>query len=198
MVLSDRKMKVCEIVEILKISNGSGFTILHEQLCMKKVPRFAHLTKKYNVSGTLSAVWSCFATLKRNYCVGMSQWTKQGSIILLLSTIVGLLNGSKLVRVNLSDLKRRSWLVSLFGVSCGIIFLDYLPKGKTINSKYYIALSNRLRREIVAKLPHMARKKVIFHQDNAPSHNSMRAMPNLHELRFELLPHPSFIRNLAP
>jgi len=42
------------------------------------------------------------------------------------------------------------------------------------------------------------RKKVIFHHDNAPAHTSTVAMAKLHELRFELLPHPPYSSDLAP
>ncbi|XP_023214386.1 uncharacterized protein LOC111617308, partial [Centruroides sculpturatus] len=36
-VLKDRKVKLCEIADILKISEGSVFTILHENLSMHKL-----------------------------------------------------------------------------------------------------------------------------------------------------------------
>ena len=36
-VLGDRKLKLCEIAEKLKISEGSGFTIFHEYLSMRKL-----------------------------------------------------------------------------------------------------------------------------------------------------------------
>jgi len=41
----------------------------------------------------------------------------------------------------------------------GVIFIDYLKKGHTINSEYYIALLERLAAEIAKKRPHMAKKK---------------------------------------
>ena len=37
LVLADRKMKLCEIAEELKISEGNVFTILHEHLSMRKL-----------------------------------------------------------------------------------------------------------------------------------------------------------------
>ena len=44
----------------------------------------------------------------------------------------------------------------------------------------------------------MQKKKVLFHQDNAPCHKSMKTMIKLNELSFELLPHPPFTPDLAP
>ena len=44
----------------------------------------------------------------------------------------------------------------------------------------------------------MKLKKVLFHQDNAPCQKSIATMAKLHELHFELLPHPPYFPNLAP
>ena len=80
----------------------------------------------------------------------------------------------------------------------GILFIDYLEKGRTLNSDYYIALLERLNIEIAKKWPHVAKKKVRFHQDNAPCHKSMKTMAKLHELGYELLPHSPYSPDLAP
>ena len=45
----------------------------------------------------------------------------------------------------------------------GILFIDYLKKGKTVNSNYYMPLLDRLSAEIKKKRPHMQKKKVLFH-----------------------------------
>ena len=39
---------------------------------------------------------------------------------------------------------------------------------------------------------------MLFHQDNGRLHICAVAMAKLHELRFELLPHPSYSLNLDP
>ena len=46
--------------------------------------------------------------------------------------------------------------------------------------------------------PHLKKKKVLFHQDNALCHKSMKMITKLHELGFELLPHPPYSPDLAP
>ena len=89
-------------------------------------------------------------------------------------------------------------LASVFRDGQGILSIDYLKKGRIINSEYYIALLERLKEEIAPKRPQMKKKKVLFHQDNAPSHKSIATMVKLHELHFELLPHPLFSPDLAP
>ena len=57
----------------------------------------------------------------------------------------------------------------------GILFIDYLEKGKTINSDCYMASLDRLSAEIRKKQTDMQKKKVLFHQEC-----------------FELLPHPPY------
>jgi len=62
---------------------------------------------------------------------------------------------------------------------------------------YYANLLQRLSDEIKKKRPHLAKKKVLFHQDNAPVHTSVIAMAKINELKFELLPHAPYSPDLA-
>ena len=55
-----------------------------------------------------------------------------------------------------------------------------------------------LKEEITKKQPQMKKKKVLFHQDNAPYHKSSAMMAKLHELHFKLLPYPPYSPGLAP
>jgi hypothetical protein len=81
-------------------------------------------------------------------------------------------------------------MASLFWDARGIIFIDYFEKGQTINSEYNMALLERLNDEIKKKRPHFKKKTVLFHQDNAPVHKSIKTTAKLHELGYELLLHP--------
>ena len=54
-------------------------------------------------------------------------------------------------------------MASVFWDAHSILFIDYLEKGKTINSDYYIALLDRLSVEIKKKRPDMQKKKVLCH-----------------------------------
>src|SRR5436190_22178427 len=89
-------------------------------------------------------------------------------------------------------------MASVFWDARGIIFIDYLQKGKTINGEYYANLLQRLSDEIKKKRAHLAKKKVLFHQDNAPVHTSVIAVAKINELNFELLPHAPYSPDLAP
>ncbi|KAF7277396.1 hypothetical protein GWI33_007840 [Rhynchophorus ferrugineus] len=66
-------------------------------------------------------------------------------------------------------------MASVFWDTHGIIFNDYLEKGRTINSNYFITLLELLKDEIVEKRPHYKKKKALLHQDNTPYHMSVVA-----------------------
>ena len=49
------------------------------------------------------------------------------------------------------------------------------------NGEYYANLLQRLGDEIKEKRPHLAKKKMLFHQDNALVHTSIIAMAKINE-----------------
>ena len=63
--------------------------------------------------------------------------------------------------------KTQQWagkvIAPVFSDAHGILFIDYLEKGKTINSDYYMVLLDQLSAEIEKKRPHMQMKKVLYH-----------------------------------
>ncbi|KAL7724756.1 hypothetical protein ACLKA6_008633 [Drosophila palustris] len=188
-IMSDRKVKVREIADILKISAGSVHTIIHEHLGIKKVfskwvPRLLTPEQKQQRIDESKSCLDMFTRNKseflRRYITMDETWIHHFT----QSQIGSLLSGMQPVKAAQSDQRRSSWLAR---------------RGRqTINSDYYMALLERLKDEIAKKRPHMAKKKVLFHQDNAPCHKSMKTMAKLNELGFELLPHPPYSPDLAP
>ena len=77
----------------------------------------------------------------------------------------------------------------------GIICTDYSEKGQTITGAYYASSLHRLSEEIKKKRPHLKKKKILFHQDNARVHICAVSMAKIMELKFELLENPP---DLAP
>jgi len=67
-------------------------------------------------------------------------------------------------------------MASVFWDTEGILFIDYLEKGKTITGEYYSNILTRLNEVIREKRPGFAKKKnnnKIFYQDNAPAHKTV-------------------------
>jgi histone-lysine N-methyltransferase SETMAR len=89
-------------------------------------------------------------------------------------------------------------MASVFWDAEGILFINYLEKGKRITRKYYSNLLTRLDEKIHEKRPNLQKKKIIFHQNNAPTHRSVLAMGKLRDLHYELLEHPPYSSYLDP
>lgn len=88
----------------------------------------------------------------------------------------------------------RKIMATIFQNSYGIIFNDYVEKGKTITELYYGYLLDQLHVELMKKLPHLKKKKILFHHNNTLAHMSAIAMAKI----AELLPHPSYSPDLVP
>ncbi|GFY17092.1 transposase [Trichonephila clavipes] len=79
-------------------------------------------------------------------------------------------------------------MASIFWDAYGILFIDYLEKGKILNSEYYTVLLDQLNEKIKKKRPQMQKKKVMYLEDNAPCHKSMKTMVKLNELCLNYFP----------
>ncbi|UYV65562.1 hypothetical protein LAZ67_3004702 [Cordylochernes scorpioides] len=71
-------------------------------------------------------------------------------------------------------------------------------KGQTITGNYYANLVKQLREAIKEKSRGKLSRKIVYHQDNAPSHRSLQAMAAIYDSGFELLPHAPYSPDLAP
>ena len=67
-------------------------------------------------------------------------------------------------------------MASIFWDSKGVIMIDYLEQGHTINGAYYAGELRRLRQEIARKWQGMLTRSVLLLQNNAPAHTSQVAM----------------------
>lgn len=207
MILNDRKMKLIEIAEALKISKERVGHIIHQyldmrKLCAKWVPRELTFDQKQQ---RVDDSERCLQLLTRNtpeflrrYVTMDETWLHHYTPESNRQSAEWTATGEPSPKRGKTQKSAGKVMASVFWDAHGIIFIDYLEKGKTINSDYYMALLERLKVEIAAKRPHMKKKKVLFHQDNAPCHKSLRTMAKIHELGFELLPHPPYSPDLAP
>ncbi|UYV80120.1 K02A2.6-like [Cordylochernes scorpioides] len=77
------------------------------------------------------------------------------------------------------------------------VLLDFLNKGQTITGNYYANLVKQLREAIKEKRRGKLSRKIVYHQDNAPSYRSLQAMAAIHDSGFELLPHAPYSLDIA-
>ena len=89
-------------------------------------------------------------------------------------------------------------LTSFFCDQDGIILIDYLPKGQTINAQYYLSLLVQLKDILEEKRRGKVTKGVLFLHDNAPAHRALATQKKLAYLGFHCLDHPPYSPDLAP
>jgi len=91
------------------------------------------------------------------------------------------------------------FLASIFWDQDGILLIDYLPKGQTINAKYYSSLLLLHLKDILKEKRHgKVNKGVLFLHDNAPAHRVLATQKKLAYLGFQCLDHPPYSPDLAP
>jgi len=89
-------------------------------------------------------------------------------------------------------------LASIFWDQAGIILIDYLPKGQTINAEYNSFLLVQLKEILKEKRRGNFTKGVLFLHDNAPAHRALAIKKKLAYLGFQCLDHPPYSPYLAP
>ncbi|KAH0816471.1 hypothetical protein GEV33_006320 [Tenebrio molitor] len=176
-VLNDRRLKVREIAEAVKISIDRVHHILHEILDLFKRNPAEFLRRFITVDET----WIHHYTPETKQ--QSKQWIGAGESVPKKAKTVP--SAGKV-------------MATVFWDSRGVVLIDYLQKGKTITGAYYSSLLDKLNEAIKAKRPHLAKKKVLFHHDNAPAHTSRIVTAKLEELRFEVVPHVPYSPDLAP
>ena len=132
LVLANHKLKLPEIAEELKISEGSVFTILHEHLSMRKL-----CSKWMPCLFTVDQKQQCMKDSEHS--LQLFQCNKKEFLckyVTMDETWIHLFTLESNWQMQTSAGKV---LTSIFWDVQHILFIDYLEKGRTIDSKYYIA-----------------------------------------------------------
>jgi len=178
-VLNDRKVKVRQIADIVKISTERVRHILHEFLNMKKlcarwVPRTLTIDQKQQ---RVENSEHCLALFRRNPKEFLHRFVTIDETWIHHYTPESNRQSAEWLESHESRPKRPKTqasdgkvLASIFWDAQGIIMIDYLEKGQTITGDYYVGLLNRLNSEIKKKRPHLAKKKVLFKKSFIKNH----------------------------
>jgi histone-lysine N-methyltransferase SETMAR len=89
-------------------------------------------------------------------------------------------------------------LVSIFWNQDGILLIDYLPKGQTINPENYSSLLVQMKDIFKKKNQREGHQVVLFLHDNAPIHRALATQKKMAYLGFQCLDHPPYSPDLAP
>ncbi|GBP15649.1 Mariner Mos1 transposase [Eumeta japonica] len=81
-------------------------------------------------------------------------------------------------------------MATIFWDSEGVLLIDYLPKGTTMNGQYYANLLAQTREAVVQKRRGKLSRGVLFLQDNASVHTARVSRQALKDTGFSEIDHP--------
>jgi len=96
-----------------------------------------------------------------------------------------------------NSMTKNKFMAVVFWDAKGLLQLDVLPQGQTLNTERYCALLDDLSVSIKDKRRCNA-TGLYFLQDNARSHTAQISINKLNELGFTNLPHPAYSPDLSP
>ena len=205
-VCKDPSLTKREIADTIGISDERVLYILHEELHMKKlfgklVPHSLTIQQKLNRKQISQRNLKRFkqnqTDFVRRFITMDETWIYHHDPKLKQERLQWIEAGSSAPKQVKSERSAKKIMASIFWDAKGVLLIDYLEKGKTINSEYYCNLLDQLDKNIREKRPGL-QKKIIFHQDNARVHTSFLTMVKLNELKYELFEHPPYSPDLAP
>ncbi|XP_078671015.1 histone-lysine N-methyltransferase SETMAR-like [Branchiostoma floridae x Branchiostoma belcheri] len=193
MVVKDRRVTVRHVAKSLGISFGSVHRVLTDNLGMSKVsarwvPRTLSALQKLNRLEMSRALLARFQSDPDNF---LKRFVTQDE-----TWIHHVDPESKQQSKQVSSAGKV--MASVFWDSEGIIMIDYLQRGKTINAEYYASKLRQLRAAIEEKRSGKLEAGVLLLQGNAAVHTAQVSVAAANECGFELLPHPSYSPDLAP
>ena len=89
------------------------------------------------------------------------------------------------------------FLASIFWDQDGILLIDYIPNGQTINVEYYSSLLMELKDTLKEKRCAKVTKGVLFLHDNVPVHWALATQKKLAYLGFQCLHHAPYSSDLV-
>ncbi|GBP66784.1 Histone-lysine N-methyltransferase SETMAR [Eumeta japonica] len=89
-------------------------------------------------------------------------------------------------------------MATIFWDNEGVLLIDYLPKGTTMNGQYYANLFAQAREAVVQKRRGKLSRGVLFLQDNASVHTARVSRQALKDTGFSEIDHPPYSPDLAP
>ena len=204
LIRSDRRVTTRDITDIIGVGNHAVQTIISElgysKVCARWVPR--QLTAELKQSRRDV----CLQLLQRyqaegddfmnSIVTGDESWAHHYEPETKLQSMQWHHLGSPSPKKFKLSPSAGKVMISVFWDNCGVLLVDYLPKGETINSERYQETLKKLARAIRTKRPNM--HNVILHHDNARPHTARATIDAIAAKGWTVLPHPAYSPDLAP
>ena len=144
LILEDRRISAKSIAEQLGISRDRVGSIIHEDLDMRKlsakwVPKWLNADQKRQRCQSSEQIWIFSGVIQMISFLDWWPWVKSGYITMTRSQSNNQWSGgiaAHSAQKNPSAKPAGKILASIFWDQDGILLINYLPKGQTINAEY--------------------------------------------------------------
>ena len=207
MVRGDRRLTVRMIADELEINRDSVWKIITEDLgmrkiCAKMVPKLLDDDQKERRVEVCQDILEHLQTepdLLQRVITGDESWifeydpeTKRQSLQWKCPS------SPRPKKARQSRSKIKLMLIAFFDAR-GIVHMEFLPQGQTVNQHVYKEILRRLLRSVREKRRELWQDNAwLLHQDNAPAHNALSIRQFLAERNVTVLDHPPYSPDLAP
>ena len=206
-VRSDRRLTVEMIADELNMNSERMWRIITEDLgmrkvCAKMVPRFPNDGQKKNcvkVHQDILKQLEITPDLLSRVVTGDESWIFEYDPLTKRQSLEWKSASSpRPTKARLFKSKIKVMLIVFFDVY-GIVHLEFLPQGQTINQNVYKDILRRLMHSVRGKRRELwETKSWLLHHDNAPAHNVLSMRQFLAENNIAVLEQPSYSPDLAP
>lgn len=188
-VRNDRRRSIRAIAEIANIDKETVRQILHDNLDMKKV--CAKVVPKLLTPEQKEIRMSICADVLENI---ENDPNFLENVITCDETWI-FQNDLESER---KSMKFKAMMIVFFDIR-GIIHIDWVPEGLTVNQAYYLDVLKLLQEQVRRKRQELWKNDTwILHQDNTPTHNALSIKQFLAKKKIPLLEYPPYSPDLAP
>lgn len=207
MLTDNRRCTVSEMVTNLGLTRGTVHRILKTHLELSKlsarwVPRLLTFDQKIRrkecsqenlqlIREEGDDFWARLITTDETWLPFFTPDTKEGSKEWLKK------GATPPLKAKTSPMHRKI-MMTAFWDEDGIIHIDFLPDGETINSDYYCRVLEDVHHHLRQRRRGKKSRGILLHQDNARPHTARRTMEKIDQLRWKLISHPPYSPDLAP
>ena len=206
-VLSDRRLKVKEIIAQSSLSCGTVFTILHDHLNMKKisarfVPKLLSAIQQKERKETCELFLQLHGANKNDFLERIV--TGDETMVLYHDPTTKKESmewrrpdENRPIKAKVAGSKKKI-MASIFWDCEGILLIDSKEPNTTVNAAYYASLLHKLRDAIKEKRRGKLSKNILLLHDNAPVHKAQVAQAAIRECGFTEIDPPPYSPDLAP
>lgn len=207
MVRGDRRLTVRMIASELAVNHDCVWKIITEDLgmrkiCAKMVPKLLNDDQKERRMEVCQDILECIDTepdLLQRVITGDESWIFEYDPETKRQSLQWKSPGSpRPVKARQSRSQIKLMLIVFFDVR-GIVHMEFLPQGTTVNQHVYREVLRRLLRSVREKRRELwGANSWLLHHDNAPAHNALSIRQFLAERNVTVLDQPPYSPDLAP